>query len=956
MRRWGPASPIAVPEANLPKTYDPAGTEARWQQAWESSGAFHPDPGAPGEPFSVVIPPPNVTGSLHMGHAFNTALIDTIVRFQRLRGKNVLCLPGTDHASIAVQTILEKQLKAEGQRKEDLGREAFLEKAWAWKAESGGTIVGQLRRLGYSVDWQRERFTLDAGCSAAVIEAFNRLHEQGLIYRGEYLVNWCPASGSAVSDLEVEMKEVDGHLWHFRYPLTAGAAADGRTHLEVATTRPETLLGDTAVAVNPKDPRYAELVGQTLTLPLVGRQIPIVADDHVEADFGTGCVKVTPAHDPNDFAIGQRHDLPLITVMAKDGTMNEAAGRFEGLDRFEARQAVVAAMEADGFLVKVEPYRHSVPFSDRGKVPVEPLLSTQWFVKTEPLAARCREALEQADPRFVPERWSKVYRDWLTDIRDWCISRQLWWGHRIPAWFVVSETGGVITDSTPYVVARNEAEARAKAEAQFAGGVHAHPVVLEQDPDALDTWFSSGLWPFSTLGWPGEPGGGGAGEAEPPDLARWYPTSVLVTGFDIIFFWVARMTMMAGAFMQEGGQPVGGRNTWIPFRDVYIHGLVRDENNRKMSKSAGNGIDPLLLIDRYGADALRFALVREVAGAGQDIRLDYDRKSDTSATVEAARNFANKLWNATRFVLMNLGGETPASLGEPDPATLKLADRWILSRLARVNRDTAERYGSYGLGEAAKGLYEFAWNEVCDWYLELIKRRLQVPVELEGAALAAALADQRTARQVLAKVLQELLVMLHPLMPHLSEELWHGLTGEPQGTFLALQPWPMLDEAALDEALEASVSDAIGLIRIARNLRAVRGMKPAETISRVGIATESDGIRQVFSFASDDFRHLIKADSLSVIPKSPDYKSIVGISGTSQVYLEVPKSDIPVLRARLEKDLAKAVKEISGLAGRLANPNFAAKAPPEVVAECRANLAEAEAQVELARKRLADLA
>ena len=955
MRRWGPASPIAVPEANLPKTYEPAGTEARWQQAWETSGAFHPDPGAPGEPFSVVIPPPNVTGSLHMGHAFNTALIDTIVRFQRLRGKNVLCLPGTDHASIAVQTILEKQLKAEGQRKEDLGREAFLEKAWAWKAESGGTIVGQLRRLGYSVDWQRERFTLDAGCSAAVIEAFNRLHELGLIYRGEYLVNWCPASGSAVSDLEVEMKEVDGHLWHFRYPLSDGPAADGRTHLEVATTRPETLLGDTAVAVNPKDPRYAELVGQSLTLPLVGREIPIVADDHVEAEFGTGCVKVTPAHDPNDFAIGQRHNLPLITVMAKDGTMNEAAGRFQGLDRFEARQAVVAAMEAEGFLVKVEPYRHSVPFSDRGKVPVEPLLSTQWFVKTEPLAARCREALEQADPRFVPERWAKVYRDWLTDIRDWCISRQLWWGHRIPAWFVVSETGGEITDSTPYVVARNEAEARAKAEAQFAGGVHAHPVVLEQDPDALDTWFSSGLWPFSTLGWPA---------ADSADLARWYPTSVLVTGFDIIFFWVARMTMMAGAFMQEGEQPVGGRDTWIPFRDVYIHGLVRDENNRKMSKSAGNGIDPLLLIDRYGADALRFALVREVAGAGQDIRLDYDRQSDTSATVEASRNFANKLWNATRFALMNLGGETPASLGEPDPAALQLADRWILSRLARVNRETAERYGSYGLGEAAKGLYEFAWNEVCDWYVELIKRRLQVPAELEGAAQEAALADQRAARQVLAKVLQELLVMLHPLMPHLSEELWHGLTGEPQATFLALQRWPQIDEEALNDGLEDSFAELIEAIRVVRNLRAVAGLKPAQP-APVQFVTGRRELAAVLQDATPDITALTRADSVAVLdPTAAEaarssaggQRTLAGVCGELQVLLPLDGLvDLEALRGRLEKDMAKAEKEIKGLAGRLANPNFADKAPAAVVAECRANLAEAEAQAELARRRLGDM-
>ena len=928
---------------DLAKTYDPAGTESRWQQAWESAGAFHPDPAAEGEPFSVVIPPPNVTGSLHMGHAFNTALIDTIVRFQRLRGKNVLCLPGTDHASIAVQTILERQLKAEGKTKDDLGRAAFLEKAWQWKAESGGTIVGQLRRLGYSVDWQRERFTLDAGCSEAVVEAFVRLHEQGLIYRGEYLVNWCPASGSAVSDLEVEMKEVDGHLWHFRYPLST-PSADGRTHLEVATTRPETLLGDTGVAVNPGDPRYAQLVGKSLTLPLVGREIPIVADAHVDAEFGTGCVKVTPAHDPNDFAIGQRHQLPLITVMAKDGTMNEAAGRFQGLDRFEARKAVVAAMEAEGFLVKVEPYRHSVPFSDRGKVPVEPLLSTQWFVKTEPLAARCRQALEQQDPRFVPERWTKVYRDWLTDIRDWCISRQLWWGHRIPAWFVVSETAGEITDTTPYVVARNGAEAHAKAEAQFGAGsgpsADAKPLVLEQDPDALDTWFSSGLWPFSTLGWPDD---------QAADLQRWYPTSVLVTGFDIIFFWVARMTMMAGALMagrEDPGTP------WIPFQDVYIHGLVRDENNRKMSKSAGNGIDPLLLIERYGADALRFALVREVAGAGQDIRLDYDRESDTSATVEGSRNFANKLWNATRFALMNLGGETPASLGEPDPEALQLADRWILSRLARVNAETAERYGSYGLGEAAKGLYEFAWNEVCDWTIELLKRRLN-PGENPSPE---ALADQRVARQVLAKVLGALLVMLHPLMPHLSEELWHGLTTEPDTTFLALQSWPSLDGAALDDQLEAQFAELIEAIRVVRNLRAVAGLKPAQPVP-VQFVTGRNDLAALLLQATADITALTRAESVTVLSTAePGQRCLAGVSGELQVLLPIEGLvDLEALKGRLGKDLAKAEKEMAGLSGRLANPNFASKAPPEVVVECQANLAEAQAQAALARKRLADL-
>jgi valyl-tRNA synthetase len=908
-----------------------------------------------------------------MGHAFNTALIDTIVRFQRLQGKNVLCLPGTDHASIAVQTILEKQIKAEGASKEDLGRDAFFERAWAWKAQSGGTIVGQLRRLGYSVDWKRERFTLDPGLNKSVVEAFLRLHEQGLIYRGEYLVNWCPASGSAVSDLEVEMKEVEGSLWHLRYPLTplaeeaaAPAAAAGISaaaadfageasihnpaalptpidHLVVATTRPETMLGDTGVAVNPSDPRYAHLVGRTIELPLVGRRIPIVADPHVDPAFGTGCVKVTPAHDPNDFAIGQRHGLPQITVMAKDGSMNEAAGRFAGLDRFEARKAVVEAMAAEGLLVKTEPHRHSVPYSDRGKVPVEPLLSTQWFVRTEPLAERCRTALDNPsgpEPRFVPERWSKVYRDGLTDIRDWCISRQLWWGHRIPAWFVVSETGGVITEATPYLVARSEEEAWAKALAQF-GSAHAaagRPLQLEQDPDVLDTWFSSGLWPFSTLGWPGE------GGQEPADLATWYPTSVLVTGFDIIFFWVARMTMLAGAFLQEGEAPVGGRDSWMPFRDVYIHGLVRDENNRKMSKSAGNGIDPLLLIERYGADALRFALVREVAGAGQDIRLDYDRTTDTSVTVEAARNFANKLFNATRFALMNLGGETPTSLGEPVLAELESEDRWILSRLTRTSTQAAELYGSYRLGEAAKLLYEFAWNDLCDQYIEWAKPRLF------GDDAAA----RTAARRVLARSLEALLVMLHPLMPHLSEDLWHAVTGAEASEFLALQRWPQPDPAWLDASHESAFQFGIDAVRAIRNLRALSGVKPSEKLP-IGIHTPTAD-RQAFVVANQEkIARLVGASALHW-EAEPTAGQLLGIvDSDAQVGLTVPQQSLDALKERLQKDLAKVDKEIAGLKGRLANPNFAGKAPPEVVAECQANLAEAQAQAEMVRGRLAEL-
>ncbi len=922
---------FSQPSDGLPKTYDSAGTERRWQKVWEKSGAFTPDPKAPGEPFSVVIPPPNVTGSLHMGHAFNTALIDTIVRFQRLQGKNVLCLPGTDHASIAVQTILEKQLKEEGVTPEQIGREQFLKLAWAWKAESGGRIVDQLRRLGYSVDWSREHFTLDKQLNRAVTEAFVLLHQQGLIYRGEYLVNWCPASGSAVSDLEVEMKEVEGHLWHFRYPLTKGPANDGTTHLEVATTRPETMLGDVAVAVNPDDERYSHLVGHLLTLPLVGREIPVIADAHVDKDFGTGCVKVTPAHDPNDFAIGQRHDLPRITIMDKNGSMNDQAGRFEGLDRFDARKAVVEALKEEGFLVKVESHLHSVPYSDRGKVPVEPLLSTQWFVRMEPIAARCRAHLAKGEPRFVPERWEKVYRDWLTDIRDWCVSRQLWWGHRIPAWFIVSETKGQITDKTPYVVACSEADALEQARAQFGSSIE-----ISQDEDVLDTWFSSGLWPFSTLGWP---------DKNSADLDCWYPTSTLVTGFDIIFFWVARMTMMAGTFT--------GR---MPFADVYIHGLVRDEQNRKMSKSLGNGIDPILLIDQYGTDALRFALVREVAGAGQDIRLDYDRKKDTSATVEASRNFANKLWNATRFALINLGSKPSEYFSDIEPSKLQLSDRWILSRLTRINYESLDKYQTYGLGDVAKGLYEFAWNDFCDWYLELIKHRLN-PIE---KTTETAFADQIIVRKVLVRVLSEFFVLLHPLMPHLTEELWHALTGSSEDKLLSLQSWPKGDEQYLDDDLEVSFGELFAAIRLVRNLRAVAGLKPSQVVP-VSFITAKKDLAETLQKAKSDIQAVTKASEVRILhPTEADcqtsVKVLAGVSGELEVLLPIEGLvDLEDLRARLEKDLLKAEKEILALSSRLANHNFAQKAPVEVVSECRAKLAEAEIQAGLARRRISDL-
>ena len=919
--------------SGLPKTYDPVGTENRWQKAWEEKGAFKPDPLAPGDPFSVVIPPPNVTGSLHMGHAFNTALIDTVVRYKRLKGNNVLCLPGTDHASIAVQTILERQLKEEGKNRRDLGRASFLEKAWEWKEKSGGRIVDQLKRLGYSVDWSRERFTLDEGLSKAVSEAFVRLHEKGLIYRGEYLVNWCPASGSAVSDLEVEMKEVDGHLWHFRYPLVTSSVSSAKqiSYLEVATTRPETMLGDVAVAVNPSDERYKDLIGEKLTLPLVGRTIPIIGDPHVDKDFGTGCVKVTPAHDPNDFEIGQRHDLPQITVMTKKGTMNHNAGQFEGLDRFEAREAVIDSLKEIGLLTKIEAYKHSVPFSDRGKVPVEPLLSTQWFVKMDPLSSSCSEFFEKGQPKFIPNRWSKVYRDWLTDIRDWCISRQLWWGHRIPAWFVISQTDNKVVNETPYIVARTEDEAKKLAREKYGDSVK-----IEQDEDVLDTWFSSGLWPFSTLGWPDE---------THPDFQRWYPTNTLVTGFDIIFFWVARMTMMAGVFTER-----------MPFADVYIHGLVRDEQNRKMSKSAGNGIDPLLLIERYGTDALRFALVREVAGAGQDIRLDFDRKNQTSATVEASRNFANKLWNATRFALINLEDQDYENLESYDSSKLQLSDRWILSRLARVNHETANRYENYALGEAAKGLYEFAWNDFCDWYLELIKRRLNNSENLSSDELL----DRKIAKSVLYKVLSDLLIMLHPLMPHLTEELWHGLTGLDEDQFLALQPWPKSNEQDLNLDLESSFSDLFASIRLIRNLRAVAGLKPSQKVP-VMLVSGKEVLQKTLTTSKNDIAVLTKAKEVQILSPEqakslPSMKALVGVSGELEVVLPIEGLiDIASLRSRLEKDLNKAQKEIESLSGRLANKNFVDKAPKDVVEECRANLTESEAQVRLVKERLMGL-
>ena len=904
------------------ENYSPFEVEKKWQEKWESLKAFSPNPEDDGEPFCVVIPPPNVTGSLHMGHAFNTALIDVVVRFQRLLGKNVLCLPGTDHASIAVQTILEKQLKSEGKTSEDIGRDEFLKRAWNWKEQSGGRIVSQLKRIGYSVDWTRERFTLDQKLNEAVIEAFNILYKKNLIYRGEYLVNWCPESQSAVSDLEVEMQEVNGHLWHFKYPLISESGEQLDKYLEVATTRPETLLGDTAVAVNPDDDRYKEFIGVKVKVPFVDREIPIIADSHVDKDFGTGCVKVTPAHDPNDFAIGKRHNLKQINVMNKDGTLNINAGKFQNLDRYEARKKIIKELDNLGLLTKIEDYKHTVPFSDRGKVPIEPLLSTQWFLKMDEISQGCLNEIDSKKPSFIPPRWEKVYKDWLENINDWCISRQLWWGHQIPAWYVLDDSQDSIEQNTPYVVARNEEDALIEANKKFGLNIK-----LVRDKDVLDTWFSSGLWPFSTLGWP---------NTNDPDFKKWYPNSVLVTGFDIIFFWVARMTMMGNTFTNN-----------IPFKDVYIHGLVRDENNKKMSKSSGNGIDPILLIDKYGSDALRFALIREVAGAGQDIRLDFDRKKDTSSTVEASRNFANKLWNATKFVLINKTSNNNYSLNESDETSLELCDKWILSKLNQVNIKVAALLKEYKLGESAKLLYEFTWNDFCDWYVEFAKQRFNNKETK----------NRQISEKVLIKVLNDILVMIHPFMPHITEELWHVLQLKPDKELLSLQKWPTQENKFVDNKLDNSFQQLFEIIRLIRNLRAELGLKPSEKVP-VYLISDNDELIDFLKILVDDIQTLTKSSEVFIfkpnaVDKKEFAKSFSGIISDLEVYL--PFQDfvnIDALKERLTKDLKKVTIELENLNKRLSNKNFVDKAPKDIVDECRFKLNEGSVQMERITKKL----
>ncbi len=915
---------------NLPKedfslnNYSPQEVEQKWQQIWEESDVFKADSERQGDPFCIVIPPPNVTGSLHMGHAFNTSLIDVVVRFQRLSGKNVLCLPGTDHASIAVQTILEKQISKEGLDKEEIGREGFLSRAWKWKEESGGNIISQLKRIGYSVDWTRERFTLDDQLNKAVVNAFVELYQKDLIYRGEYLVNWCPASQSAVSDLEVDMREVDGNLWYFKYLLVDDNQLS-ESYLEVATTRPETLLGDTAVAVNPNDERYKKLIGKKVNVPFINRSIPVVGDLLVDMEFGTGCVKVTPAHDPNDFEIGKRNNLKQINIMNKDGTLNQNAGRFENLDRFDARKQIIRDLDEIGLLTKIEDYRHTVPFSDRGKVPIEPLLSTQWFLKMENISKNCLEKFNLGEPNFIPSRWNKVYKDWLENINDWCISRQLWWGHQIPAWYVLRSSEDSINQDTPYIIAINEEQAMKNAIEKFGSNIR-----IVRDKDVLDTWFSSGLWPFSTLGWP---------DKEDKDFQKWYPNSVLITGFDIIFFWVARMTMLGNTFTSK-----------IPFKEVYIHGLVRDENNKKMSKSAGNGIDPLLLINKYGTDALRFALVREVAGSGQDIRLDFDRKTETSLTIEASRNFANKIWNATKFALINTSKSSRDLSLEYNFSELELSDKWILSKVNKTKTNLSHLINSYKLGEAAKLIYEFAWNDFCDWYVEFLKPRFNNQKEIV----------HKNAELILIQILNDIYIMLHPFMPHITEELWHILNFKSKDELLSNQLWPSINEEFIDENLEKSFENLFEIIRLIRNLRAELGLKPSQQIS-IYLITNNQNLIDFLSSIQNDIKTLTRCSHIHIsngdnINKNQFAKSFSGMISDLEVYLPFEGIvNLDALKDRFSRDLIKVNNEIDSLKKRIANKNFVEKAPKEIVEDCNNKLKEANLQFESINKKLAML-
>jgi valyl-tRNA synthetase len=850
----------------LNKVYNPREVEDKWYQHWEESKYFKAEVDPKRQPFCIVMPPPNVTGQLHMGHALDNTLQDILTRWRRMQGYNALWLPGTDHAGIATQAKVEEQLKSEGTNKYELGREKFLERVWAWKEQYGNRITTQLRKLGASCDWDRERFTMDEGCSEAVQEVFIKLYNEGLIYRDNYITNWCPHCSTTISDIEVEHKDQPGNLYHFKYAFKDNPDE----YIIIATTRPETMLGDVAVAVHPEDDRYLHMVGRTLVLPLVGREMPLIADAYVDPSFGTGCVKITPAHDPNDFEISKRHNLPEIQVIGKDGKMNAEAGeKYQGMDRYECRKQIVKDMEACGALIKIDDHDHAVGHCYRCDTVIEPMLSKQWFVKMKPLAEPAVEAAKTEDVRFIPERFTKTYLNWMENIRDWCISRQLWWGHRIPVYYC--------QDCDEMVAAKE-----APAQCSKCGGK------LVQDPDVLDTWFSSALWPFSTLGWP----------EQTEDLKHFYPTSVLVTGRDIIFFWVARMIFSGLHNMKE-----------VPFKEVFIHGLVLDAQGRKMSKSLGNGVDPLEVIESHGADSLRFMLVTGNT-PGNDLRFHFER-------LDGARNFANKLWNASRFALMNLDDyDANATRGE-----LTLADRWILSRYQKAINEVTDYLGRYELGEAARVIYEFSWSELCDWYIELVKPRLYGKTTPE---------DRATAQEVLVTVLRGTMELLHPFMPFITEEIWQHLPHS--GETIMLQQWPQFNPELRDLDVENAM---VLLMEVITEVRRIRGemQVPPSKVAEVILATADENNQVALQLNSSYIAGLANAEVTvtAQLTEKPD-QAAVGIAKGVEVVVPLKGLiDIDKEIARLNKEIANIDKDLQRVQGKLNNQGFLAKAPEDVI-------------------------
>ena len=866
----------------LAKAYEPHAVEDRWLRAWDEAAAFRADPANPGEAYSIVIPPPNVTGSLHIGHALNNTLQDVLVRYHRMNGRNVLWVPGTDHAGIATQNVVERQLATEGKSREALGRGKFVERVWTWKAESGGRILAQLRRLGASCDFSRERFTMDEGLSRAVREVFVRLFEEGLIYRGNYIINWCPRCQTALSDLEVEREERAGHLWHLRYPY-----ADGSGAVSVATTRPETMLGDTAVAVHPEDERYTARIGARVVLPIVEREVPIVADAAVSREFGTGAVKVTPAHDFNDFELGLRHGLEVVQVMGLDARMSAAAGAYEGLDRYEARKRIVADLDALGALERVEDYKLGVGVCYRCKTVVEPMVSKQWFVKTGPLAERALAAVKDGRTRIIPTQWEKTYYEWMENIRDWCISRQIWWGHQIPAW--TCEGCGEL------IVSRQDPSACPKCGSAS----------LTRETDVLDTWFSSALWPFSTLGWPDQTA----------DLARYYPTTVLVTAFDILFFWVARMMMMGLHFMGE-----------VPFRDVYIHALVRDAEGQKMSKSKGNVVDPLEVMSRFGTDALRFTLTA-LAAQGRDIKLAEER-------IEGYRHFMNKLWNAARFCYLHVDARGDAP--DTPSGALTLADRWILSRLQSATEAIRGSIESFRFNDAAIRVYSFVWSEFYDWYIELAKHDLGPDAP----------DDRRTtARAVLARVLGDILKLAHPFMPFITEELWSAMPGA--SGFLTHAPFPRVEEARVDRTAEETMETLIEVVKRIRDVRAQLGVAP-RAATEVRIVTHDPERAELLTQDASVLRRSVAISDLTIVAEGARPSgAVTSVVGNLTVHVGIGEgADVAAIRERLAKDLATARVDRDHHAKKLGNEGFVARAPEDVVEKERAGLADALERIE----------